>query len=91
MRSQMDKIAFSYEDGAGTVEFYIVDQTRISGVNYLLVADSLDEDGTALILEDKAPEESAESLYEVVEDEEKLAAIAKVFEESIGDITFTED
>ena len=79
------------EDGGGTVEFYIVDQTRISGVNYLLVADSLDEDGTALILEDKAPEEASESVYEIVEDEEKLAAIAKVFEESIGDITLTED
>ena len=87
----MDKIAFSYEDGGGTVEFYIVDQTRISGVNYLLVADSLDEDGTALILEVKAPEEASESVYEIVEDEEKLAAIAKVFEESIGDITLTED
>ena len=90
MRSQMDKIAFSYEDGAGTVEFYIVDQTRISGVNYLLVADSLEEDAEALILQDIAEDEDTESVYEIVDDE-RLPAIAKVFEESIGDIELRED
>ncbi len=87
----MDKIAFSYEDGTETVEFYVVDQTRISGVNYLLVADSMEDDATALILEDTAPEDAVESVYEIVEDEKKLAAIARVFEESIGDIELRED
>ncbi|MBQ7582246.1 MAG: DUF1292 domain-containing protein [Lachnospiraceae bacterium] len=87
----MDKITFSYEDGTETVEFYVMDQTRISGVNYLLVTDSLEEEATALILEDTAPEDEAESAYEIVEDEAKLNAIARVFEESLGDIELRED
>ncbi|MCR5269105.1 MAG: DUF1292 domain-containing protein [Lachnospiraceae bacterium] len=87
----MDKITFSYEDGTETVEFYVMDQTRISGVNYLLVTDSLEEEATALILEDTAPEDEAESVYEIVEDEAKLNAIARVFEESLGDIELRED
>ncbi len=87
----MDKITFSYEDGTETVEFYVVDQTRISGVNYLLVADSLEDEATALILMDTAPEDATESVYEIVEDEAKLAAIAKVFEESIGDIELSRE
>ncbi|MBP5383576.1 MAG: DUF1292 domain-containing protein [Lachnospiraceae bacterium] len=87
---KLQKIAFSCEDGSGSVEFYVLDQTRISGVNYLLVADSLEEDAEALILQDIAEDEDTESVYEIVDDE-RLPAIAKVFEESIGDIELRED
>ncbi|MBR6451065.1 MAG: DUF1292 domain-containing protein [Lachnospiraceae bacterium] len=82
----MDKIPFQSEDGKETVDFYVLDQTRINGVNYLLVADSTEEDAQALILCDTAPEDAKESVYEIVEDETKLRAIARVFEEAIGDI-----
>ncbi|MBO4902909.1 MAG: DUF1292 domain-containing protein [Lachnospiraceae bacterium] len=87
----MEKIAFSLEDGQETVEFYVLDQVRISGVNYLLVADSTEEDAEALILKDTAAEDAAESVYEIVEDDTQLRAIARVFEESIGDIELRED
>ena len=88
---RMEKIAFSLEDGQETVEFYVLDQVRISGVNYLLVADSTEEDAEALILKDTAAEDAAESVYEIVEDDTQLRAIARVFEESIGDIELRED
>lgn len=84
----MDKITFTVDDGAETVDFFVLDQTRISGVNYLLVADSMDEDAEALILKDTASDEDSESVYEIVSDDTELKAIAKVFEEVIGDISF---
>ena len=45
----MEKITFTPEEG-GDIEFYIMEQTMIGGVNYLLVTDSDGEDGEALIL-----------------------------------------
>ena len=84
----MDKITFTMDDGEETVEFFVLDQTRISGVNYLLVADSMEDDAEALILKDTADEASSESVYEIVDDDTELKAIAKVFEEIIGDIEF---
>lgn len=86
----MEKIAFT-DDTDQTVEFYVLDQTRISGVNYLLVADSMEEDAQALILKDTAPEDAQESIYEIVDDDEQLYAVAKVFEESIGDIALQQE
>jgi len=82
----MEKITFM--DGDEAVEFYVLDQTRVGGVNYLLVADSMDEEAEALILKDTASEADTESVYEIVEDDTELNAIARVFEEAIGDIEF---
>lgn len=81
----MDKITFYTEDNEA-VEFYVLDQTRINAVNYLLVADSLEEEAEALILKDIAKEDAAESIYEIVEDDRELEAVARVFEESLGDV-----
>lgn len=45
----MEKIRFQSPDG--TVEdFYIEEQTRIGGVAYLLVSDSMDDEANAYIL-----------------------------------------
>ena len=38
----MEKIKFQLEDGT-EAEFYVEEQTRIGGVAYLLVSDSLDD------------------------------------------------
>ena len=86
----MEKIAFTY-DADQTAEFYVLDQTRISGVNYLLVADSMEDDAQALILKDTASETATESVYEIVDDDAQLQAVAKVFEESIGDIALQQE
>ncbi len=82
----MEKITFM--DGDEAIDFYVLDQTRVGGVNYLLVSDSMDEEADALILKDTASDEETESVYEVVEDDTELNAIAKIFEETIGDIEF---
>lgn len=48
----MDKIEFSLENGEKT-EFYVLEQTRLGGCDYILVTDTVDEEeGEALILKD---------------------------------------
>lgn len=81
----MEKLIFQEENG-GAVEFYILEQTRVNGMNYLLVADSEEEDGECLILRDTAKDEDKESLYEIVEDEQELDALLKVFEQLLDDV-----
>ena len=81
----MEKITFTLEDG-DAVEFYVLEQTMIGGVNNLLVTDSAEGDGEALILSDVSAPEDPEAVYEIVEDDEKLNAVAAVFEKIIDDI-----
>ena len=47
----MEKITFVTDDG-GKEEFYVEEQTRINGVNYILVSDSKDDEANAYILKD---------------------------------------
>ena len=49
----MEKLEFIDENGE-KIEFFIVDETRINGINYLLVSesDSEDEEAEAYILKD---------------------------------------
>ena len=63
----MEKLTFQGKD-AEQAEFYVLEQTRVNGVNYLLVADSEEDDGECLILKDMASEEEQESHYEIVEE-----------------------
>lgn len=79
------KIVFTTEDGE-EIAFYILEETTISGVNYLLVTDSDEEEAEALILKEQKGENEEETVYDVVEDEEELKAISKVFEELLEDI-----
>lgn len=85
MSEEAEKIVFETEDGE-EIGFYVLEQTRIKGKNYLLVADEDEEEANALILKEKESGQEAESIYEMVEDEEELKVIAKVFEEILDDI-----
>ena len=81
----MDSIKFLTESGE-TVEFYVEEQTRINGVDYILVTDSEDDDAECLILKDTSGENQSESVYEIVEDDVELSAVLKVFEELLEDV-----
>ena len=48
----MDKVSFVLKDCDECVDFYVLEQTRVSGVNYILVTDTEEGDGEALILKD---------------------------------------
>lgn len=79
-----DKIILTAEDGS-EAEFYVIEETRLGGSDYLLVADSDDEDAECLILKDTSRDEDPEAVYELVEDETELDAVSKVFEELLSD------
>ncbi len=73
------------DENENEVEFYIEEQTRISGKNYILVATSEEGDAEALILKDISEDVNEEAVYVPVEDEAELAAVMKVFEEMMED------
>lgn len=83
----MEKILFSPEDGE-ELEFFVLEQVRINGRNYLLVTDSEEEEAQAWILKDASAEEETEARYEFVEEDEELLAVARVFEEELEDVRF---
>ena len=84
----MDKIVFTPEGGE-PVRFYVLEQTRLGGIDYILVTDSEDGDSEALILRDTSSMEENEAVYEIVTDDEELNAVAAVFENIIEDIELT--
>ena len=81
----MEKIKFQSPDGT-VEEFYIEEQTMIGGVSYLLVSDSMDEEANAYILKDVSTDTEPEACYEMLEDEEELQAVYKVFEQMLDDV-----
>ena len=81
----MEKVKFAFADGNGEDEFFILEETKINGSAYILVAESEDDDAECLILKDVRDEESGESVYEIVENEKQ--AVSKVFEELLEDVS----
>lgn len=81
-----EKLTFTFEDGEEQVDFFVLEQTKVNGVSYLLVADSMEEDAECLILKDNSTPEEKDSLYEIVEDDTELEAVLKVFEELLEDV-----
>ena len=59
-----EKIVFIDEDG-NEVEMYVVEETRINNVNYLLVMEDEgdEEEAEAYILKDISKEEDEEAVY----------------------------
>lgn len=87
---KLEKVTFN-PDGGDPVDFYVLEQTRIGGYNYILVADSQEGDGEALILKDLSKDGEEESIFAVVSEEDELAAVADVFEEMLDDVMFERD
>lgn len=87
---KLEKITFC-PDGDEPVDFYVLEQTKIAGVNYILVTDVEDGDGEALILKDLSKAEDTESVYEIVSDEDELEAVAGVFEDLLEDVQFVNE
>lgn len=82
----MEKIGFVSEELGEEVEFFVLEQTKVNGISYILVTDSEEDDAECLILKDMSGADDTESLYEIVEDEVELTAILKVFEELLEDV-----
>lgn len=87
----MEKIRLEADDGQ-SLEFYVEEQARIGGCDYLLVSDSQEEEAQAYILKDVQSGMPAQyeqnddvAQYEFVEDEGELEVVSKVFEQMLED------
>ena len=87
---KLEKVTFC-PDGDEPVEFYVLEQTRISGTDYILVTDFEEGDGEALILKDMSKPEEKEAVYAIVDDDTELKAVAGVFEDLLEDVKFVSD
>lgn len=88
--TKLEKITFN-PDGENPVEFYVLEQTRINGADYILVTDFEEGDGEALILKDISRDGEEESVFTIVSDDDELAAVAGVFENMLEDVEFVRD
>ena len=81
----VDKIKFETEDGV-IVEFYVEEQTKVNGINYILVTDSMEEEADAYILKDLSAETDTDANYVMVEDDVELEAISQIFMQMLDDV-----
>jgi len=81
----MEKVTFQKNENE-TVEYYILEQTRISGVNYLLVTDTEEDDGEAVILKEISAAEDEIGGYTDDLTEEEFEAVVPIFENLLEDV-----
>lgn len=84
----MEEKKITLVDDDQTIEFYVLEETKLNGRNYLLVTDAEDdeEEAECYILKDMSDEGDADALYEFVEDESELEGLMKIFDELLDDV-----
>ena len=87
MDNRPDEITFITDDNEEVV-FQVIEQTRLGGVDYLLVSitDGDEDEDKALILKDVSEDTDEEAVYSIVEDDMELAMASEIFSELIDDI-----
>lgn len=84
MEENKDKKITLWADGE-SVEFYVLEETRINGMNYILVTDCEDdEDGECYILKDTSKDDEDEAVYEFVENDAEIEYMFKIFTELLS-------
>ncbi len=76
----LEKITF-LDDENQEAELYVLEETRVGGINYILVSETDDEDGVCYIFRETEVSEADEVSYEPVEDDRELEYIGKIFQE----------
>ena len=68
------------------VNFTDPDTNESAGINYLLVTVDEEGDSDAFILKETQNEDDHNTIYEMVEDDKELEALAKIFAELMEDV-----
>ena len=84
-RKTDNSIIFEAEDGT-EVEFSVVEQTTLGGVNYLFVIDKADDESFLILRENNGADTEEMAAYDIVEDENELEAVIKIFDELLEDV-----
>lgn len=84
--TQEEKITLQTDTGE-LVDFYVLEETRINGMNYLMVTDAEeDDDGECYILKDVSKDEDSDAIYEFVENDNELDYLYRIFTELLEDM-----
>lgn len=84
MEEKIESITFETEDGE-KISLYIIEHTVLAGTNYLLAADSQEDEAQAYIMREIMDEEN-QKIYEMVDDDTELEALSKIFTELLDDV-----
>ena len=92
---ELRTIGFVDEDGEDK-ELIVLCQTKLAGVNYLLVSDAeieeLEDDDAEvevfIIKEESVSEDGENVTFKLVEDEKEILTVSKVFEDMMDDVNF---
>lgn len=85
------KIKFTDIETKEEIEFNVIEETRVNNVNYLLVTENTEgteetEEETAYILKDLSGDSDTEANYVIVDDDDELEAVSKIFGELLDDM-----
>ena len=85
MTEKQQMITFQTDEGE--LELYVLEQTKLFGMNYILLTDDVDgEDGSFYVFKEEPDEEDEDMVtYSEIEDENELKAVIKVFDELLED------
>ena len=85
MGEKKDNLITMITDSGESVNFYVLEETRINARGYLLVTDAPEgQDGECYILRDVSGCQDAEAVYEFVEDDQELDSLMGIFEELLS-------
>jgi redox-regulated HSP33 family molecular chaperone len=84
----VETVKFHDEELNEDLEFYVLEQTQINGNTFLLVTEEEEGDSDAFILKQVNGQED-ELVYELVEDDNVLDGLAKIFAELLEDVDFS--
>ncbi len=76
-------IKFTLDDGS-EVTFTVIAETRLNEINYLLVTEEDNDEYTYIMKE--TGDDASDMIYEMVEDDKEIDAVATVFDELLEDI-----
>lgn len=82
----MEKLIFTAAEGEEAAELYILDQAKLQGYTYLLVTDSEDGDGDAMILRENDQTQGKETLYDIVEDDREIDSVLVLFKDTLEEL-----
>ena len=82
----MKKVQFIPDGEDRVVDFFVLEETRLAGKQYLLVTDVPDGDGEALILRACKGETEEDKSFEIVEDEKELSAVLLLMRDSLEEL-----
>ena len=88
----VDKISFEDEETGLAKELFVLAETVLGGVSYILVTEEEEGDSDAMILKKVSEDgDDEKALYETVTDEKELEDAMKAFSDILDDVVFDEE